>query len=86
LKKTHGGPTDSERHIGDLGNIRADKNGEAIINITDSIALLDGPYSVMNRSIVIHQKADDLGKNNTEDSKKTGSAGTRLFCGIIGKV
>jgi Cu-Zn family superoxide dismutase len=86
LSTTHGGPTDETRHVGDLGNIRADRNGEAKIRIIDSMALLHGPYSILNRSIVIHQKADDLGKADTEDSTKTGSAGPRIFCGIIRKV
>jgi len=84
--KNHGSPTDSERHVGDLGNILADKDGNAKINIIDSIALLNGDQSVLGRAVVIHAKSDDLGKGNSPDSKKTGNAGDRLLCGVIGKV
>ena len=34
---THGAPEDSNRHIGDLGNIIADSNGVATIDITDKL-------------------------------------------------
>lgn len=86
LSKTHGSPSDSNRHIGDLGNIQADSNGEAKITITDSIALLNGDYSILDRTIVIHKQADDLGKGNTKDSNTTGNAGARVQCGIIRKI
>lgn len=59
-------------------------DGTAIIDITDSIALLDGKDNVMHRAVVIHEKADDLGKGGDEGSKKTGNAGARIACGVIG--
>ncbi|CAG7718356.1 unnamed protein product [Allacma fusca] len=80
---THGGPEDSVRHIGDLGNIYADEHGVAKIAIQDSLISLSGPLSVVGRTVVVHEKVDDLGKDGA-DSKNTGNAGARVACGIIG--
>ena len=84
FNKTHGGPKDKERHVGDLGNIIADNNGVAKINIIDPLVKLSGKYSVMGRSMIIHEDEDDLGTGDNEDSLKTGNAGKRIACGIIG--
>jgi len=82
-KVTHGAPVDSVRHVGDLGNVVADANGMAAIDITDSVISLQGTNCVLGRAFVVHAKADDLGKGGNEDSLKTGNAGGRLDCGII---
>ncbi len=60
--KTHGGPCDEERHVGDLGNIEADNNGNAKFEIIDSLIKLTGQYSIIGRSIIVHEGEDDLGK------------------------
>eukprot|EP01116_Phalansterium_solitarium_P010948 TRINITY_DN2654_c0_g1_i2.p1 TRINITY_DN2654_c0_g1~~TRINITY_DN2654_c0_g1_i2.p1 ORF type:complete len:195 (-),score=49.34 TRINITY_DN2654_c0_g1_i2:147-731(-) len=81
----HGGPTDSERHVGDLGNIVAPSVGVASYKLEDSLVKLEGPHSVIGRSIVIHADEDDLGKGGHADSLSTGHAGKRVCCGVIGR-
>jgi len=82
--KKHGAPSDSDRHIGDLGNIQSDKDGNAQFTIEDSLVSLNGPLSVIGRSIVVHAGTDDLGKGGDDESLKTGNAGARAACGVIG--
>ena len=83
-KKTHGGPEDEERHVGDLGNVVADDQGNVEFQIEDKLIKLTGEHSVIGRSCVIHESVDDLGQGGFSDSKTTGHAGGRLACGVIG--
>ncbi|KAK2558081.1 Superoxide dismutase [Cu-Zn] [Acropora cervicornis] len=71
-------------HHGDLGNIIANEQGVAKVDMTDKLVSLVGKDSVVGRTIVVHEKADDLGKGGNEESTKTGNAGGRLACGVIG--
>lgn len=95
--KSHGGPNDRERHIGDLGNIKANKQGDAQMTLIDDKIKLKGKYSIIGRSVVIHEHPDDLGKGGLDknykyimdedtykESLKTGNAGKRIACGVIG--
>uniref|UniRef100_P41962 Superoxide dismutase [Cu-Zn] n=3 Tax=Brugia pahangi TaxID=6280 RepID=SODC_BRUPA len=84
--KTHGGPTDEMRHVGDLGNIVAGADGTAHIDISDKHVQLLGPNSIIGRSLVVHADQDDLGKgvgDKKDESLKTGNAGARVACGIV---
>ncbi|XP_058800382.1 uncharacterized protein LOC131669494 [Phymastichus coffea] len=83
-KVKHGAPDDTVRHVGDLGNIKADSEGTALINITDAMISLSGPSSIIGRAIVVHEKEDDLGKGNSTVSTETGNAGGRWACGVVG--
>ena len=82
--KSHGGPSDEERHVGDLGNINANEEGVAKVNLTDKLISLNGPNSIVGRALIVHADVDDLGLGGTELSKTTGNAGGRVACGVIG--
>ncbi|NP_001191510.1 superoxide dismutase [Aplysia californica] len=84
LGATHGGPDDAVRHAGDLGNIIAGDDGVAKVEIKDPQVPLIGENSIVGRSLVVHEKEDDLGKGGNEESLKTGNAGPRVACGVIG--
>ncbi|CAG8581237.1 3024_t:CDS:2 [Dentiscutata erythropus] len=84
FNKTHGAPTDENRHLGDLGNLTASKDGIAKTQIKDNHITLTGPNSVIGRTIVVHYDSDDLGKGGHELSFKTGNSGGRVACGVIG--
>lgn len=58
----HGGPSDQVRHAGDLGNVVADENGTAKIEISDKQISLIGKNSILGRTVVVHADPDDLGK------------------------
>lgn len=81
---THGAPNDEVRHVGDLGNILTDENGIAKTSFSDTVVSLYGSRSIIGRAIVVHSGVDDFGKTNHPDSLKTGNAGGRVVCGVIG--
>jgi superoxide dismutase, Cu-Zn family len=82
--KTHGSPDGEVRHVGDLGNISTNDSGVAKGTIVDKYINLIGPESVIGRMVVVHAGEDDLGKGGNEESLKTGNAGGRAACGVIG--
>lgn len=80
----HGGRNSKERHVGDLGNIKANRNGVACSNFTDDQISLSGRHSIIGRSCIVHADRDDLGKGGNAESLKTGNAGKRILCGVVG--
>lgn len=86
FNKTHGGPQDQIRHVGDLGNLKSDCFGVINTVLSDHLISLVGPFSVIGRAFVIHQREDDLGRGigpAKAESLVTGNAGARLGCGVI---
>ena len=85
FNKNHGGPFSKERHVGDLGNIEPNSSGVAKHILYDSQIKLRGNKSnIIGRSVVIHQDEDNLGIPGDEESLKTGRAGARIGCAVIG--
>jgi len=74
----HGAPSDSVRHIGDLGNVVADEAGNAHYEMTDDHLSFAGPHSIIGRAVIVHAGEDDL------TTQPTGAAGPRAACGVIG--
>ena len=87
FNKNHGGPHSQERHAGDLGNIIS-LNGvsKGSITVKDISCDPKTKISIVGRMFVIHEDEDDLGKGGDEESLKTGNAGKRIACSIIGLV
>ena len=84
FNKKHGCPGSLERHVGDLGNLKTDMYGEANYSTSDYMIMLSGEYSIVSRMLIIHEDPDDCGNGNNEESLKTGNAGKRIACAVIG--
>ncbi|KAG6907873.1 Superoxide dismutase [Cu-Zn] [Tephrocybe rancida] len=82
--QSHGAPTDKIRHVGDLGNVKSEADGSSVFTFEDSQLTLNGPQSIIGRAVVLHAGTDDLGHGGDEESLKTGNAGARAACGVIG--
>ena len=75
--KPHAGPETPERHVGDMGNVQADASGKATLKYVDhQISLTNDERSVIGRSVVVHEKADDL--------KAKGAVGDVLSAYVVG--
>ena len=75
----HAGPDDAKRHVGDMGNLKADSTGNASYKRTDSMITLNGRNSIIGRSVIVHAKPDDF-----KTQQPPGNAGDRIGCGVIG--
>jgi Cu-Zn family superoxide dismutase len=76
--KRHGLPTAKEHHLGDLGNITVDRDGEGRLEITVLGANLkpNDPHSFLGKSIVIHEGED-------KGLQPSGGSGTPMACAVI---
>jgi len=83
--KTHGCPGMTERHVGDLGNIHTNSKGEAKYSFYDNVIKLRGTKcNIIGRGLIIHEDEDDCGHGGNAESLKTGNAGKRIACAVIG--
>ena len=74
----HGAPHAMEHHAGDLGNLWIQEDGTGYHTVfMPELTVAEGSHSVVGRSIIVHEKADDL------VSQPTGDAGGRIGCGVI---
>lgn len=74
----HAGPDAFRRHVGDLGNVVAEEDGQAVYKLNDKLLRLGGPLSIVGHSIIVHGGEDDL------TTQPSGNAGPRVACGVIG--
>lgn len=70
----HGAPGEKS-HAGDFGNITADEQGVATVNVSTQATKL---HFVLGRAFVVHAGRDDL------KSQPSGDAGARVATGVIG--
>ena len=74
----HGNPSSGVHHGGDMPMLEADASGNATLDVTlDTVTLRDGPNSIVGRSVVVHDDADDY------KTQPAGNSGARLACGSI---
>jgi superoxide dismutase, Cu-Zn family len=74
----HGSPDGPMSHMGDMGNLEADAQGHAHLEWVDPNLGFSGPNSILGRSVIVHEKEDDL------KTQPTGNSGARIACGTIG--
>jgi Cu-Zn family superoxide dismutase len=74
----HASHDSMKRHVGDMGNVKADERGKAVVDLEDDEMSFEGPTCILGRGVVVHEKADDL------KSQPAGNAGGRLAVAVVG--
>lgn len=79
----HGKPDPKKYHAGDLGNIEVGRDGSGTLDIVIPQAHFNPEFTdysnVIGKSLVVHEKTDDL------KSQPSGDSGDRIACGVIAK-
>jgi Cu-Zn family superoxide dismutase len=78
MAQMHGGPDAPVHHGGDLGNLTVNADGTGMVTMTlRGLSLGTGPDSIVGRSVLVHEKEDDLATD------PSGNSGARIACGVI---
>ncbi len=80
--KGGGGGACEERHVGDLGNVRADGDGRATFRFADDLLKV---WDVVGRSLVVAEGRDDLGQGGHPRSKVTKDHTVKSFVLVLQK-
>jgi Cu-Zn family superoxide dismutase len=75
---SHAGPTAEKRHVGDLGNVTADEQGNVALDYVDKHLAFSGANAIIGHAVILHANPDDF------TTQPTGNAGGRIACGVIG--
>jgi len=70
----HGGLSTPVRHAGDLGNMQVDSSGKGLLVVSVSDLSIN---DLVGRSLIVHEKKDDL------QTDPAGNSGGRFSCGTI---
>lgn len=74
----HGSPTGVHHHAGDFGNVKVGADGKGTLSLTVTGLTIDnGPTGVLGKSLVVHEKADDMA------TQPSGNSGARQGCAVI---
>ena len=71
----HAGRDAEKRHMGDMGNVTADEQGNIALDYVDKHIKL---ATIIGHGMILHANPDDF------TTQPTGNAGGRIACGVIG--
>jgi superoxide dismutase, Cu-Zn family len=75
--KPHGHHGSTDRHAGDLPNVRADASGNASTVFEATGISVGGAADIVGRGLIVHRDPDDY------RSQPAGNAGPRIACAVI---
>ncbi len=77
----HGKWGSASFHSGDIGNVSLDASGKGTLEMETDLWSLGGDEktNILNRSVIVHNGADDF------TTQPTGNSGSRIGCGVISK-
>lgn len=71
----HAGRDAEKRHMGDMGNVTADEQGNIALDYVDKNIKI---AAIIGHGVILHANPDDF------TTQPTGNAGGRIACGVIG--